>query len=41
MKEWVHTRTNNDTTDILLANGKQLARIYGYHKNRSVQSITL
>lgn len=41
MKEWMRTHKNNDTTAVLMANGLQYASVYGCHKNRAVQSVTL
>jgi len=41
LKEWQRTLKNNETTAMVMADGLEYASVYGYHKNRSVQSITL
>ena len=41
MEEWKRTMKNNDVTISLLAEGRVVADVYGCHKNRCVQSITL
>jgi len=41
LKEWQRTMENNETTAVVMADGKQYASVYGYHKNRSIQSVTL
>ena len=41
LKEWQRTLKNNETTAMVMADGREYASVYGCHKNRSVQSITL
>ena len=41
INQWANTRCNVETTAIVKADGQRYCSVYGVHKNRAIQSITL